>query len=188
MYPHAAEMVRKMGIAKFSIIIDEFESINVFPTKFVRLIFIAISICKITIHYLLTIHYTHWRAHVHNPSKESTTQLEHTPMTSSCQKPFPCSVSFHNNDSYTSFTCNSPSRVRIVVFITDPFFQNVTAHTLDHPNNRYRKRLCWPPPILSSREPFSDWLHPPKSHYLQGGEVLCGQSCRIDVYAALRRS
>ncbi len=34
--PHAAEMVTKMGIAKSSIIIDEFESSGVFPLRFVR--------------------------------------------------------------------------------------------------------------------------------------------------------
>ncbi len=47
-------------------------------------------------------------------------------------------VLFHFTTT-TSFTCNSASRLHITDSITDPFFQNVTAHTLDHPNNRYRK-------------------------------------------------
>ncbi len=77
--------------------------------------------------------------HAHNPSKESITQLEFIPMTLSCQKPFSCPISFHNNDSYMSSTCNRANRHYMVVFITDSFSQNLTAHTLHHPKNRYRK-------------------------------------------------
>ncbi len=75
---------------------------------------------------------------MYNPSKESITQLEHIPMTLSWQKPFSCPISFHN-DKYMSSTCNRSNRQHMVVFITDPFSQNVTAHTLDHPNSEYRK-------------------------------------------------
>ncbi len=53
-----------------------------------------------------------------------------------------------------------------------------------------QKRMCEPPPFLSSREPLSDLAAPPISLYLQGGEVLCGQSglLGLEVCVAVTRA
>ncbi len=119
-----------------------------------------------------------------NPSKESITQRNHFPMIPSCQKPFPSPITLHNNFCYTWSTCNRANKQHMVVFMTDTFLENVPAHTLDRPNNRYRKWIS-----CKSLHHFSPHgnrsqtgLHTPISLNLLGGEVSCCQK----VYLALR--
>ncbi len=92
---------------------------------------------KVTLNFPPSVHHSEG-TDVHNPSKESITQRQHIPTTPYCHKLVPCPISLHNNVSFTSSTCNRANAQHMVEFIPDPFPENVPAHTLDRPNNRYR--------------------------------------------------
>ncbi len=110
-------------------------------------------------------------------------------MTLSCQKPVPCPISFHNNGSYTlTSTCHRANGQRMLVFLNDP---NVSAHTLDRQNNRYRKWISCRSVGVRLHQFFPHvnrsliWLHPPISLNLRGGEMYCGQSCLAGLEACV---